>query len=110
MGTNLGWLVSKGFKRRLSALLTVLDGIVQTVPQAAPVLVFIQWAAGIFGVVGVAHAIPAGTVKKFKVLSTASVLATFVVLAQAYPPLLPFVPLVQKLAFILGVFGLAKNK
>lgn len=109
MAINLSWLVSKGFKRRLSALLTVLYGIAQTVPQATPVVMFLEWAAGLFGVVGAGHAMAAGTVQKYKALSTASILAAFLLLAQAYPVLLPFVPLVQKLAFLFGVFGLAKK-
>lgn len=106
---DLSWLVSKGFKRKLASLLLVVSGIAQTVPQATPVLLFLNWAAGIFGVVGVAHAANAGTVKKYKAASIASIMAAFLLLAQTYPALLPFLPLVQKIAFLFGVLGLVKK-
>lgn len=109
MDTKAGALVSKGFKRRISSLLTVMYGIVQTVPAVAVVLPYLEWAAGFFGVTGVGHAAASGTLKKFKAASAASLLASFVAAAQLYPALLPFVPLVQKLAFIFGVFGLYKK-
>lgn len=106
---DLSWLVSKGFKRRLASLLLVISGIAQTVPQAAPVLMFLNWAAGFFGIVGVAHAANAGTVKKYKAASVASIMAAFLLLAQTYPVLLPFLPLIQKIAFLFAVLGLIKK-
>lgn len=109
MATSIGLLVSKGLKRRVASLLAVLSGLADTVPEVGFLVHYVNLVAGFFGITGVAHAAKAGTVMKFKATSTASFLVAFLAAAQAYPVLLPFVPLVQKLAFMFGVFGLVKN-
>lgn len=109
MATNLGWLVSRGFKRKLASLLAIVAQLAQTVPGLGQVLVVLNYIAGLFGVAGVAHAAGSGTVTKFGAASIASVLAALLAAAQIYPALLPFVPIIQKLVLIFGVLGIAKK-
>ena len=50
---------SKGLKRFISSALLAVTGILQAIPGIAEIISVLGIGAGVFGAVGVAHAVPA---------------------------------------------------
>lgn len=100
---------STGLKRKIAGYFSAVLEILRYTPALTQFVPFVETVAGIFGVAGVAHAGAAGTIDKQKVLSLASIVAALVSAATFIPILLPYVPLLQKLAGILGAIGLGLN-
>jgi hypothetical protein len=79
--------------------------LAQTVPQVQPIIVVLQWLAGLVGGVGVVQATAVGTLSQAKLSGIASILAALVAIAQFIPALAPYVPLLEKLAAMFGAMG-----
>jgi len=97
---------SVGLKRRIAALAAALLELAKTVPALAPAIPILEYLAGIMGGIGVAHAGSEGTLGKAKLISISSLLSLLVLLAGHVPAAAAFLPLIQKLAALLGMAGL----
>lgn len=114
MGINiLGWFqnlfLSVGFKRRLAALLSIVAELATSVPELSAIIPVLTWIAGFFGVTGIVHATTQKTVRRYGSTSIAAALAALLVFAKNYPPLEPFIPIIEKLILIFGAIGLTKK-
>lgn len=96
---------SVGLKRLISAALSALLGIAPQFPQVQPLILVLQWLAGVLGGVGVVHAVSVGTLGKGKLSSLASVFATLALLAGYVPALAPYAHILQELAALFGAAG-----
>lgn len=101
---------SKGLKRRLASLVSVMSSIAMSVPALAGVVPILQWVAAALGGVGVTHAVTEGTVGQAKAASWASIFAVLLALTTQVPAFAPFAPLIQVLATIFGTAGVVSSK
>lgn len=101
-------LTSFGLKRRIVALISTLIGLSAAIPALLPFVPVLQSISAWLGGAALAHAAVSGTVLKpgVKSLSFASVLQLLIGVLATQSNLAQFVPLLQVLATILGIFGL----
>lgn len=94
---------SLGLKRKLSALLQAAAGVAGTIPGLQVFAPSIQAIASWLGVAGVGHATLAGTAK-VNLHTVTAFFSALLLAAHSSPELAPFLPVIQLIATILGLF------
>lgn len=96
---------SKGIKRLIASILLPIIGILKAIPGTAEIIAVLETIAGLFGLAGVAHAVPAKTLDKKKLASLAAALAVLLRLLPLIPWLQPYEELIQQIAEIIGALA-----
>lgn len=95
---------SQGIKRWLAAAISLVVGVAQVIPPAAPAVLALQHIAAFFGVTGLLHATKAGTVTKQVLLSAQAALTGLVAASVWFAPLVPYHATLAYLATLLGTY------
>lgn len=93
---------SVGLKRRIAAALSIVLYVISGIPGTEAIALAVQEVAGVFGLTGMVHAAKAGTVSRYAIISAVAVINIALAIAPFYPPLLPAVPALQKIAVVLS--------
>ncbi len=96
---------SSGLKRLIASALCAVIEVLRSIPGTGEIVAVLEALAGVFGVTGLAHAAVAKTVSQKKLAGVASLIAILIIIAQYVPALQPYVPLLEKIAAILGSAG-----
>lgn len=96
---------SSGLKRLIASALCAIIEVLRGIPGTAEIISVLEALAGAFGAVGLTHAAAAKTVTRKKLTGIASLIAILIIIAQYVPALQPYVPLLEKIAAILGSAG-----
>lgn len=94
--------VPRGLKRHLASVLAAVLEVLRVVPGAEQIVLWLEKAAGALGLVGLGHAAAKGTVSRFKLAGLSSLVSTIILLAYFVPSLQSLVPVLQKVAALLG--------
>ena len=97
---------STGLKRQIASLLLVLIELARSTPVLSGYVIVLEQLATLFGATGATHAAIAGTLDKHKVSSIASILAVLLGIGTFVPALTPYLPILQKIASLLGAVSL----
>lgn len=95
-------LDSIGLKRRIASFIAILIAIASGNPELEPYVPVLVWIGSFFGVVGLTQAAVNGTLTKYSAASVASFFTILLAIAEFYPPLAPFISILQKLAALFG--------
>ena len=98
---------SFGLKRQLAAALLVIIVLLGTVPGMQDWSQALIPLAALLGAAGITHASLAGTVAGTPLAGLAALLAVLLFAAKWYPPMQPYVPLLEALAALFGSAGLS---
>lgn len=93
---------SLGLKRKATAFLTTLMGIVSMHPELGFVVPYILHIAGLLGIAGIGGGVAAKNISETKHISLASALTILLLVAQYIPALQVYVPLLQQIAVLFG--------
>lgn len=103
-------LESDGLKREIAGIIQSLILVISPIPGLGFLVPILTVASAILGGTGLIHA---GILGSFlnRIFSTlASVLAIAILIAAQIPAALPYIPLMQKLAALLGAAGYVSKK
>lgn len=98
--------VSKGFKRKIAALLNAILAAVQAHPELGALTQLVSILASTFGITGLVHATKDKTAKKYKTLSLVSLLSLLTTAAIYVPALTPYLGVIASINGILSAVGL----
>ena len=93
---------SFGLKRLIASYLSIIIEVLRAMPGTAEVISTIEVVAGLFGITGIAHAGATGDLTRKKISTAAAALAGLVFVARFVPALAPFIPILEKIAAMLG--------
>lgn len=94
---------SLGLKRKLTALLQAAAGVASMTPGLQVFAPFIQAIASWLGIVGIGHATLAGSAK-VDLHTVTAFFSALLLAAHGSPELAVFLPVIQMVATILGLF------
>ena len=91
-----------GVKRHLASVLAAVLEVLRAIPGTEQLVFSVEKIAGGLGIVGLGHAAVKGSVSRFKLAGLSSLVSTLILLAYFVPSLQEFVPVLQKVAGVLG--------
>lgn len=98
----MSWFSSFGLKRLVASYLSIIVEVLRAVPGTAEIISSIEMVAGLFGITGIVHTGTTGDLTKKKLSTAAAAIAAVLFLARFIPAMAPFVPILEKVAALLG--------
>ena len=97
---------SLSLKRQAAAVVLVIITLMNTIPGYQDLAQSLLPLAAALGAVGLTHASLVGTISAAKLSGLAALMSIVLFAAKLYPPLQPYVPLLEAIAALLSAGGL----